>query len=705
MLEEYFAANVLYGEEARSILYEHFPLDFIWDDEVKRWKKRKRQLENPETIGRLSALHPSTGDAFYLRLMLKNRAGALSYEDLRTVEGEVHKTFKRACVALGLCESDKQWVDCLKEATEIAVPFSIRQLFCSILVQCEPADPLALFSEFEHAMREDFVKKRKEALNLSSKKAEEITRNDLLCAINDILKENDKSNQDFDLPQPNAEMANVATVEDASEFDPDAEQFYDKYCSSLTNEQRDIFDDISNDITEEKGGLHRLDAPGGYGKTWLSNVLLSFVRMKGKIAIAAALSGIAATMLRLGTTLHRRFGIPIPCLNDSCSKLKINSKEVQLIIEAALIMIDEISMMNWKILNMLDRFLREIMNCDEFMGGKCVVLMGDLRQCPSVVKGGRRPHVVADSITNSACWMHFKVHKLTKNMRIERMIQRYPERITELQNYGKWLLSMGDGTLPTVVSNVIEIPQQMVCESTETLEDKVFDNFELNAGNLDYLRKRAIMSSTNDTINEQNFRMIERLPGEMHISYSRDKCLLDDHESMHDPQSINTVNVSGIPPHRLALKVGALIILIKNLHVGNGHCNGTRYIIVQLTENLIKAENVSGGRNSTILIPRIPMISNDSGYPVPFKRVQFPVLAAYYLTINRAQGQTLERAGLYLEKSVFSHGHLYVGFGRCGDPRGFFVYANQEEFAHLRKYLKPDRSYTRNVFFPELMDR
>ena len=83
-------------------------------------------------------------------------------------------------------------------------------------------------------------------------------------------------------------------------------------------------------------------------------------------------------MLRLGTTLHKHAGVPIPCENDSCSKLLLNSKEAQVIREAALIMIDEISMMNWKILNMLDRILRSLMNKDDYMGGKCIVLMGDL---------------------------------------------------------------------------------------------------------------------------------------------------------------------------------------------------------------------------------------------------------------------------------------------------------------------------------------
>jgi ATP-dependent DNA helicase PIF1 len=50
------------------------------------------------------------------------------------------------------------------------------------------------------------------------------------------------------------------------------------------------------------------------------------------------------------------------------------------------------------------------------------------------------------------------------------------------------------------------------------------------------------------------------------------------------------------------------------------------------------------------------MISKDTDFPVPFKRLQFPVLLAYYLTLNRAQGQSLDRAGIYLPKSVFLMG-------------------------------------------------
>jgi len=99
------------------------------------------------------------------------------------------------------------------------------------------------------------------------------------------------------------------------------------------------------------------------------------------------------------------------------------------------------------------------------------------------------------------------------------------------------------------------------------------------------------------------------------------------------------------------------------------------------------------------------MISKDSDFPVPFKRLQFPVLGAYYLTLNRAQGQSLDRAGLYLPRSVFAHGHLYVGLSRCGDPDSVFVYADQSEFTNLQELLQDGKVYTRNVVYQEVLNR
>lgn len=78
-------------------------------------------------------------------------------------------------------------------------------------------------------------------------------------------------------------------------------------------------------------------------------------------------------------------------------------------------------------------------------------------------------------------------------------------------------------------------------------------------------------------------------------------------------------------------------------------------------------------RGTHVIIPQIPIIPTD--LPFEFKRRQFPVRLAFAMTINRAQGQTLEVAGVHLEKPCFSHGQLYVACSRVSDPRNLHVYA------------------------------
>ena len=173
-----------------------------------------------------------------------------------------------------------------------------------------------------------------------------------------------------------------------------------------------MFNSISEDIHQQKDGLHRLDAPGGSGKTHLANLTLASVRKENKIAIATALSEIAAIILRLGKTFHCQFGASIPIHSDSTSNLKLASKEAQMIIKAAVTMVDEVSMMHWKLLTLLDRFLKTLMKNNKDMGGKVVILMGDLRQCPPVVTGGNIPAIVSALVVNADVWSQFTIHNL-----------------------------------------------------------------------------------------------------------------------------------------------------------------------------------------------------------------------------------------------------------------------------------------------------
>uniref|UniRef100_A0A804PCF2 ATP-dependent DNA helicase n=1 Tax=Zea mays TaxID=4577 RepID=A0A804PCF2_MAIZE len=80
---------------------------------------------------------------------------------------------------------------------------------------------------------------------------------------------------------------------------------------SLNEEQMAAYDKIMSAVKTDQGRLFFVDGPGGTGKTYLYRVLLATLRNQGKIAVATATSGIAASILPGGRTAHSRFKIPL----------------------------------------------------------------------------------------------------------------------------------------------------------------------------------------------------------------------------------------------------------------------------------------------------------------------------------------------------------------------------------------------------------
>ena len=97
--------------------------------------------------------------------------------------------------------------------------------------------------------------------------------------------------------------------------------------------------------------------------------------------------------------------------------------------------------------------------------------------------------------------------------------------------------------------------------------------------------------------------------------------------------------------------------------------------------NIIEAEILTGKyKGNTLMIPRIMMSPSDNEFPFILKRRQFPIRPAFCMTINKCQGQSLTRAGVYLPTSVFTHRHLYVAASRVGDPDNVRFVIEQNEY-------------------------
>jgi ATP-dependent DNA helicase PIF1 len=84
-------------------------------------------------------------------------------------------------------------------------------------------------------------------------------------------------------------------------------------------------------------------------------------------------------------------------------------------------------------------------------------------------------------------------------------------------------------------------------------------------------------------------------------------------------------------------------------------------------------------RSQEVLIPRITHHCNDSRLPFTLCRRQFPVTGAFAMTINKSQGQSYDRVGIYLRNEVFSHGQLYVALSRGRHPANIKVANDNNE--------------------------
>ena len=110
-------------------------------------------------------VQPSDANRFSLRLLLLHRPGPISFEDLRTVDGETFPTFKQAAMHLGLLEYDEEWRNRLEEASLLQMPAQMRELFATILIFNSPTDERALFEEFAQQMSEDFLHRERALRN------------------------------------------------------------------------------------------------------------------------------------------------------------------------------------------------------------------------------------------------------------------------------------------------------------------------------------------------------------------------------------------------------------------------------------------------------------------------------------------------------------------------------------------------------------
>ncbi|CAN6573919.1 unnamed protein product [Malus baccata var. baccata] len=294
-------------------------------------------------------------------------------------------------------------------------------------------------------------------------------------------------------------------------------------------------------------------------------------------ALLASLRRLGHIILATGRTTHSKFKIPLSLDASSMCSIGKQSDLAKLIQKAKAIIWDEATI----------RIVMHLKHSIEFL---------------PVIRKGTKSELIQASVVKASFWSQVKILKLKQNMR----------SIND-REFSKILLRVGDENEDVIMDDMVKLPECMVIP---------WEKDHMNDAT--YMVERAVVTSTNEDVDLLNEKIITMFPGLEETMYSFDSL-----------EFLNSISLCGLSPHKLTLKKGAPIMLLRNIDPKLGLCN--------------------------VFLPRISLKSTDTvGLPFELTRKQFSVKISFSITTNKSQGQTIPHVGVYFPDHVFSHGQLYV---------------------------------------------
>lgn len=439
----------------------------------------------------------------------------------------------------------------------------------------------------------------------------------------------------------------------------------------LSDEQHIVFDLVVN-----QGESVFFTGAAGTGKSVLlkkivQNLATKYLEQSDSIGVTAS-TGLAAQTIG-GTTLHRFAGIG---LGQAPTKKLIqdimeNKTKLQRWEEVRVLIVDEISMIDCVLFDKLDAIARAVRGINEPFGGIQLVLSGDFFQLPPVRKGADDGS--AKFCFESKSWNRAVRHtiNLTQIYR-----QRDPEFTTMLNQIREGSLS------PATIEKFGKLHRPVKHKGVDATE-------------LFPLRREA---------DRANLRRLQAIDRDAHNYTAEDDGTIEN-------LKIRKMLLSDcIAPEHLALKVGTQVMLTQN--IDETLVNGSQGCVIGFCssdsfspsswEDGDPYSSDEGDEVEDEFLPLYPVVlftmsdgttrihhcepvewAVERWEPDPWEedgwvvnklatRVQVPLILAWALSIHKAQGQTLDRVKVDLER-VFETGQAYVALSRTRSIEGLQV--------------------------------
>ncbi|MCO8057625.1 AAA family ATPase [Acinetobacter towneri] len=394
-----------------------------------------------------------------------------------------------------------------------------------------------------------------------------------------------------------------------------------------------------------------LTGSAGAGKTYTLNQYINYLKARKVPVAITASTGIAATHMN-GMTIHTWAGIGIKdFLSDADLK---NMKERKYLKEhlenAQVLIIDEISMLHAKQLNLVNQVLKYFKDSDDAFGGIQVIVAGDFFQLPPVGKNDERNRDKFCFMSEAWVEAKFRVCYLTEQHR------------------------QGDDYLNDILNAIRaqSIDHQHIQALEHTRHQDIGDTFtRLYTHNMDV-----------DNINFKHLNEIE-------TESKQFDAVCDGNEKL-----IETLKSSVRAPEILNLKKHAKVMFVKN-NFDMGYINGSLGEVIGFEEDddhgiLPKVKLTDG----TVLLvePETWSVDNDAGKTIASFQ-QIPLRLAWAITIHKSQGMTLEAAEINLSHT-FEKGQGYVALSRLKSLSGLRLLGFNSQALELDSLaIKADRRF------------